>query len=254
MRRPTTCLARPSRTVSTSGSSGTAPSRLVAVGAPGRQRLRQVVGLLGLSRPLGALTARTARRGAVVRPPAGPGPSASARVPASAGLAPFGDGGPGAVATGPGESSESTRQAASAARCSASFLLRPSSPPYRSPATITQAVNVFAWSGPASSIRYSGTPRLSAAVSSWRLVFQSSAAPRPADSAISGSNSRWITIAVGVQAVLQVDRAEQRLERVGEDARLVPAAGGLLALAEQQVRAQPVRARAAGPRRRAPAC
>ena len=93
----------------------------------------------------------------------------------------------------------------------------------------------------------------SAAVSSCRLVFQSRPAPRPADSAISGSKSRWITLAAVVQPVLQVDRAEQRLQRVGQDARLVPAAGGLLALAEQQVRR-----RAAGPsrapRRRARAC
>jgi hypothetical protein len=49
-----------------------------------------------------------------------------------------------------------------------------------------------------------------------------------------------------VQAVLQIDRAEQRLQRVGEDARLVPAAGSLLALAQQQVRAEPGRAEAAG--------
>jgi hypothetical protein len=38
----------------------------------------------------------------------------------------------------------------------------------------------------------------------------------------------------GVQPVLQVDRADERLERVGEDAGLVAAAGRLLALAEQQ--------------------
>ena len=50
----------------------------------------------------------------------------------------------------------------------------------------------------------------------------------------------------GVEAVLEVDGAEQRLERVGEDAGLVPAAGGLLAAAEQQVGAEPVRADAAG--------
>ena len=75
-----------------------------------------------------------------------------------------------------------------------------------------------------------------------------------ADSAISGSKSWWITVGGRVQAVLQVDRAEQRLERVGQDARLVAPAGGLLALAEQQVRAEAAAARARAPRRPAPAC
>lgn len=50
----------------------------------------------------------------------------------------------------------------------------------------------------------------------------------------------------GVQPVLEVDGAQQRLQGVGEDARLVPATGGLLALAEQQVRAEAVRAQATG--------
>ena len=54
----------------------------------------------------------------------------------------------GAVVGRLGHARCSVRQAASAARCSASFLLRPSAPPYRSPATTTQAVKVFAWSGP----------------------------------------------------------------------------------------------------------
>ncbi len=49
-----------------------------------------------------------------------------------------------------------------------------------------------------------------------------------------------------VEAVLHVDGAEQRLQRVGEDAGLVPAAGDLLAAAEPDVRAQPVRAQPAG--------
>src|SRR5439155_23542924 len=97
-------------------------------------------------------------------------------------------------ATAPSARAESRRHAASAARCSASFLLRPSTPPYRWPVTTAHAVNVFAWSGPASSMRYSGTPSPRPAVNSWRLVFQSSAAPRPAASAMSGSNSLWITV------------------------------------------------------------
>src|SRR6185369_11474812 len=44
--------------------------------------------------------------------------------------------------------SMSAAKAASAARCSASFLVLPVTPPWRSPATTAQAVNVFAWSGP----------------------------------------------------------------------------------------------------------
>ena len=76
-----------------------------------------------------------------------------------------------------------------------------------------------------------------AAPSSWRLVFQSRPAPRVAASTSSGSNSRCTIAAGGVQPAAEVDRADQRLERVGEDRVLVPAAGGLLAAAEQQVRA-----------------
>ena len=85
-----------------------------------------------------------------------------------------------------------------------------------------------------------------AAVSSCRLVFQSSPAPAVAASSSSASNRSWMTAAGLVQAVLEVDRAEQRLEGVGEDAGLVAAAGGLLAAAEQQVGAEP-----AGPMPRA---
>src|SRR3954454_25102556 len=43
------------------------------------------------------------------------------------------------------------RQAASAACCSAAFLLRPVPRPWIVPATRTAAVNVLAWSGPSSS-------------------------------------------------------------------------------------------------------
>src|SRR5690606_14549800 len=45
-----------------------------------------------------------------------------------------------------------------------------------------------------------------------------------------------------LDAVLQMHGTEQRLHAVGEDARLVPAAGELFALAEQQVRAEAARA------------
>ena len=44
--------------------------------------------------------------------------------------------------------------------------------------------------GPDSETTYSGTPMPTEAVSSWRLVFQSSPAPRFEDSSISGSNRR----------------------------------------------------------------
>jgi len=40
-------------------------------------------------------------------------------------------------------------------------------------------------------------------------------------------------------------RAEHCLQRVGQDAGLVPAAGGLLAAAKPQVRTEPARAEAA---------
>src|SRR4051794_17863980 len=50
----------------------------------------------------------------------------------------------------------------------------------------------------------------------------------------------------GVQPAAEVDRAEQRLEGVGEDRVLLPAAGRLLAAAEQQVRADAAVAERAG--------
>src|SRR4051812_4005280 len=49
-----------------------------------------------------------------------------------------------------------------------------------------------------------------------------------------------------VQPAAQVDRAEQRLERVGEDRVLLPAPGGLLAAAQQKVRADAAVAERAG--------
>lgn len=47
-------------------------------------------------------------------------------------------------------------------------------------------------------------------------------------------------LAGGVETVLEVDRADQRLGGVGEDARLLPATGHLLAPAQVEVRAEPV--------------
>ncbi len=59
--------------------------------------------------------------------------------------------------------------------------------------TRTWAVKVLAWSGPSSVMTYSGTPELSWAVSSCRLVFQSRPAPMRAALRITGSKSRWTT-------------------------------------------------------------
>ena len=100
------------------------------------------------------------------------------------------------------------------------------------PATLASAVNVFSWSGPRSVTSYSGTPRSALAVSSWRLVFQS----RPAPSCGAGLDDRVEQrvhgASGGLDAVRDVDRADQRLEGVGQDRRLVPTAGGLLAPTE----------------------
>ena len=57
--------------------------------------------------------------------------------------------------------------------------------------------------------------------------------PRPAAGRTAGARC----VDGGVQAAAQVHRADQRLERVGEDRVLLAAAGGLLAAAQQQVRA-----------------
>src|SRR4029079_15744012 len=83
-------------------------------------------------------------------------------------------------------------QASSAAFCSASFLVRPTPEPRSRPATTAVAVNSLRWSGPSSAMRYSGTPRSVAAVSSWRLVFQSR--PAPSSGALRSSEAkRWCT-------------------------------------------------------------
>ena len=137
-------------------------------------------------------------------------------------------------------SGDSERQACSAAFCSASFFVRPSPVPRSRPPTTAVAVNSLRWSGPSSAIRYSGTPRRCAAVSSCRLVFQS----RPAPS--SGARAQQVVeqpvhqLARDLQPVLEVHRADQGLGGVGQDAGLVAAAGQLLAAAQVQVCAQPV--------------
>ena len=62
-------------------------------------------------------------------------------------------------------------------------------------ATRTWAVKVFMWSGPSSSMTYSGTPRPCSAASSWREVFQSRPAPSADAASMSGSKSRCTTSA-----------------------------------------------------------
>ena len=105
--------------------------------------------------------------------------------------------------------------------------------------TIATAWNSLAWSGPSSVDGVLRARRDAAvAVSSCRLRLpvqpgaqlgaRTPAAGRPA-----GARGRGRR-----RCRAQVDRAEQRLEGVGEDRGLVPAAAGLLAAAEQQVLAQ----------------
>ena len=61
--------------------------------------------------------------------------------------------------------------------------------------TRTWAVKVFMWSGPSSSMTYSGTPRPCSADSSCSEVFQSRPAPRAEAASMSGSNNRCTTSA-----------------------------------------------------------
>src|SRR5207248_7506869 len=82
-------------------------------------------------------------------------------------------------------SAERERQAVSAAFCSASFFVEPVPWPSARAATSTVAVNSLRWSGPVSSTLYSSTPSPADAVSSCRLVFQSTPAPRSGASASS---------------------------------------------------------------------
>ena len=99
------------------------------------------------------------------------------------------------------------------------------------------------WSGPSSSMTYSGTPRPCSAESSWREVFQSSPAPI-ADGGLDQRVEQQVhDVGGGLEAAAEVDRADHRLDGVGEDRGLVAAAGGLLAAAELDVLAEADRAR-----------
>ena len=94
------------------------------------------------------------------------------------------------------------------------------------------------WSGPSSSMTYSGTPRPCSAESSWSEVFQSRPAPMAEAASISGSKSRWTTSADTSMPAAEVHGADDGLDGVGEDRGLVAAAGGLLAAAELDVLAE----------------
>ena len=135
---------------------------------------------------------------------------------------------------------ESSAYAVAAASCSASFLLRPVPVAVQVAADADpRARTPSAWSGPLSSTTYSGTPSPRAARELLQagLPVQPGAERRPTSS-ISGSNSRWTSAVAVVEPAVEVDRADHRLDGVGQDRGLVASAGGLLAAAEQQVLAR----------------
>ena len=127
--------------------------------------------------------------------------------------------------TGRRQSPASAVKAVGAAPCSASFLLRPLPAPRTSPVDdARRAWNVLAWSGPSSRTRYSGTP-------SAELGGQLLQARLPVQAGAEGRGRRHQRVdqpvhegAGDLDAVLDVDGADQRLERVGEDRGLVAAA------------------------------
>ena len=95
------------------------------------------------------------------------------------------------------------------------------------------------WSGPSSSMTYSGTPRPCSAASSWSEVFQSRPAPS-ADGRLDERVEEPVHDLGGhLDAAAEVHGADHGLDGVGEDRRLVAAAGGLLAAAELDVLAEP---------------
>src|ERR671915_267128 len=98
------------------------------------------------------------------------------------------------------------------------------------------------WSGPSSSMTYSGTPRPCSAVSSWSEVFQSRPAPIAEAASMSGSKSRCTTSAEvtippplvgGNPAVLVGVRAvgQGALEQLGVQLR-VPERGAQLGVVD----------------------
>ena len=136
---------------------------------------------------------------------------------------------------------ESARHAVSAAACSASFLLRPVQAANSSPATWRRAVKVFSWSGPAGGHDVLGhaEPVLGGELLQAGLPVEAGAArgdvlEQAVEQAVDDPGGL-------VQAAVEVDRAEHRLEGVGEDAE--PCRGR---------RCPPRRGRAAGRRRGRP--
>ena len=110
--------------------------------------------------------------------------------------------------------------------------------PSTSPPTTTWAVNVFAWSGPSSMTRYSGTPRR---VPGGELLQAGLPVQAGAEGGRLGHQrveEAVHELAGGLDARRQVDRADDGLDGVGEDRGLVAAAGGLLAAAEADVVAE----------------
>ena len=105
--------------------------------------------------------------------------------------------------------------------------------------TRTWAVNVFMWSGPSSSMTYSGTPEV---VLGGELLERG--LPVQAGAERGGGLDQRVEEPVHdlgghLDAAAEVDGADHGLDGVGEDRRLVAAAGGLLAAAELDVLAEP---------------
>ena len=104
------------------------------------------------------------------------------------------------------------------------------------------------WSGPSScdDVLGDAEPVLGGELLEGGLPVQAGADAEAAS--ISGSNSRCTTCAELSKPPDEVDRADHRLDGVGEDRGLLAAAGGLLAAAELDVVAEPDRAADLGQR------
>ena len=193
----------------------------VLAAAPGRgdRAARQPGGEVGAAREVAAHRARVGdrrrarscgrRRG---RPgPAGRPRPRAARARRSARAAPLPDGGLGR---------QRPATPAAAAFCSASFLVRPPPDPRARPPTTAVAVNSFEWSGP-----LLGDPVLGHAEVRCRRQLLQAGLPVQAGARAAGRAQQRVEqpvhdLAGGLQPCSQVDRADQRLGRVGEDAGL----------------------------------
>ena len=137
-------------------------------------------------------------------------------------------------------------KASRAAACSACFFARPSPCPQIRPSTRPSAKKRLAWSGPSSRTLVDG--RAVEAGGRPAPAGRSCSRGRRARSTVvgdaGGRAARSTKRVAGVGAAVEVDRADDGLERVGQDRRLLPAAGGVLALAQQEGRRR-ARARSA---------